>query len=180
VLQSNGPFDQYVIALRRGFVAAQAKLEPIIIQRFSEFCLSHLEELVNEDSSFSSAITKLLNPDPKNRPYSLPYQIFPSSDDSKSTFRIPDRIMKMFAENLPYGSGQTPNSYSDWVGDNGLEIFYPRIFHRFFTLWSVSPLPSTWSEIYYFEMTVGPGSVFNAVNGRYSPRLLVNPRPPTY
>jgi hypothetical protein len=179
VLQFKGPFDQYIIALCHGLVVAEAKLEPIIIQRFDEFCLSHLEELVNGFSGSSSAIRKLLNPDPKNRPYSLPYQLFPSSNDSKSTFRIPDQIMKLFVAHLPYGSGQNRTTMSDWVGDSGLEIFYPSILKKSFTFWSFSGLPFTWSEFYYFEMTVQPMSFWDPKHPRYSPRLLVNPKPST-
>jgi hypothetical protein len=67
-------YDQYIVALRLGLDSTVTKLEPVILERFDDFCASHLRKLVEGYPEAGTLIPKLARTLYASELRALPFQ----------------------------------------------------------------------------------------------------------
>src|SRR5277367_6548325 len=60
LLKLGGPFDQFIIALKMDLQSAVTRLEPIIVEKLTDFSSSHLKKLVDEYPNAGDLMSKLI------------------------------------------------------------------------------------------------------------------------
>jgi hypothetical protein len=114
-----------------------AKLEPVIGEKFDDFCASHLRKLVEKYPEAGTLIPKLANMRYHPEVRLLPFQPFV---DTWAANVLPTKMLLHHSVEVT----------------EGVQLHLPTgSLKTYFTVRSDCGVPAKWPKLYYFELTLG-------------------------